>query len=97
MAENGFHRALIGAMQYVPEIVVWRFSKRYIAGKKIQDAYQVVRALNSSGCSATIGRRRDTRRNSDARPDIDRARQGYDQESKHRQRSLRVSDAAWRR
>lgn len=54
MAVNIFHRVLIGAMQYVPESVVWRFSKRYIAGKNIKDAYQVVRALNSSGCSATI-------------------------------------------
>lgn len=54
MAVNIFHRLLIGAMQYVPESVAWRFSKRYIAGKNIQDAYQVVRALNSSGCSATI-------------------------------------------
>lgn len=54
MAVTIFHRVLIGAMQYVPESVVWRFSKRYIAGKNIQDAFQVVRALNSSGCSATI-------------------------------------------
>lgn len=54
MAVSIFHRVLIGAMQYVPESVVWHFSKRYIAGKNIQDAFQVVRALNSSGCSATI-------------------------------------------
>lgn len=44
----------MGAMQYVPESVVWRFSKRYIAGKDLRDAYRTVRALNSSGCSATI-------------------------------------------
>jgi len=54
MAVNLFHRVLIGAMPYVPEAVVWRFSKRYIAGKNIQDAYEAVRALNSAGCSATI-------------------------------------------
>lgn len=54
MAVNLFHRVLIGAMPYVPESVVWRFSKRYIAGKNIQDAFEVVRALNSAGCSATI-------------------------------------------
>lgn len=54
MAVTIFHRALIGAMQYVPESVVWRFSKRYIAGKDLRDTYRTVRALNSSGCSATI-------------------------------------------
>jgi proline dehydrogenase len=41
-------------MRFVPEPVVWRFSKRYIAGKNIQDAYQTVRTLNRAGCSATI-------------------------------------------
>lgn len=54
MAVNLLHRVLIGAMPYMPESVVWRFSKRYIAGKNIDDAYEVVRALNNSGCSATI-------------------------------------------
>lgn len=49
-----FHRALIGSMRFVPEPVVWRFSKRYIAGKNLQDAYQTVRTLNREGCSATI-------------------------------------------
>lgn len=56
MAVNLFHRVLIGAMPYVPESVVWRFSKRYIAGNNIQDAFEVVRALNNSGCSATTMR-----------------------------------------
>jgi proline dehydrogenase len=54
MAVTIFHRALIGVMQYVPESVVWRFSKRYIAGKYLRDAYRTVRTLNCSGCSATI-------------------------------------------
>ena len=54
MAVNVFHRALIGAMQFMPEAVAWRFSKRYIAGKYLADAYQTVRSLNNLGCSATI-------------------------------------------
>jgi len=41
-------------MRFVPEPVVWRFSKRYIAGKNLQDAYRTVRTLNRVGCSATI-------------------------------------------
>lgn len=54
MAANIFHRALIGAMQHVPESVVWRFSKRYIAGKSLQDAYDTIGDLNGAGCKATI-------------------------------------------
>jgi proline dehydrogenase len=54
MAANIFQRVLIGAMQYVPEPVAWRFSKRYIAGKDLQDAIKSVRTLNNLGCSATI-------------------------------------------
>lgn len=54
MAVNIFHRALIGAMEFAPESLVWRFSKRYIAGKSLQEAFDTVRTLNGTGCSATI-------------------------------------------
>jgi proline dehydrogenase len=54
MAANIFHRVLIGAMQFVPEPVAWRFSKRYIAGTDLPDALKTVRMLNNLGCSATI-------------------------------------------
>jgi proline dehydrogenase len=54
MAVSIFHRALIGAMQHVPESIAWNFSKRYIAGNKLEDAYDTVRHLNSAGCKATI-------------------------------------------
>jgi proline dehydrogenase len=54
MAVSIFHRALIGAMQHAPESLVWRFSKRYIAGSTLQDAYDTVRNLNNLGCKATI-------------------------------------------
>lgn len=48
------NRSLVGMLQQVPKPLVWRFSKRYIAGTELADAYSVVRALNDEGCSATI-------------------------------------------
>lgn len=54
MAVSGFPRVLINAMRFVPEPLVWRFSKRYIAGRQLDDALHAVRDLNASGCSATI-------------------------------------------
>jgi len=41
-------------MPYVPRSLIWRFSRRYIAGTSIEDAYRVVSAMNATGCSATI-------------------------------------------
>ena len=49
-----FRSALVGTMSYVPRPLIWRFSKRYIAGTHLSDAYRTVRDLNTSGCSATI-------------------------------------------
>ncbi len=54
MLAEKFHRALVAAMRYVPRSIIWRFSRRYIAGVHLSDAFRVVRALNASGCSATI-------------------------------------------
>lgn len=48
------HRAMLNAIPYVPRSVIWHFSRRYIAGTGLDDAYRVVRELNSAGCSATI-------------------------------------------
>ena len=41
-------------MPLMPKALVWRFSKRYIAGTRLQDAYDVVRDLNARGCAGTI-------------------------------------------
>jgi proline dehydrogenase len=38
----------------MPKNLVWIFSKRYIAGKKIQDAIRVSRELNDKGIKVTI-------------------------------------------
>lgn len=54
MESNIFQRALIETMQYVPQSIIWRFSRRYIAGTKLVDAYRTVRELNAAGCTATI-------------------------------------------
>jgi proline dehydrogenase len=49
-----FQGALVAAMPYVPRPIIWRFSRRYIAGTDLSDACRTVRNLNASGCSATI-------------------------------------------
>jgi proline dehydrogenase len=38
----------------MPKSLVWIFSKRYIAGKKIEDAIRVAKELNAEGCMVTI-------------------------------------------
>jgi proline dehydrogenase len=48
------HQVLVAALQYVPRPIIWRFSRRYIAGVHLSDALRVVQSLNASGCSATI-------------------------------------------
>jgi len=54
MAVGLFNRTIAAAMPFVPRPLVWRFSRRYIAGVDLEDAYRTVRDLNASDCSATI-------------------------------------------
>ena len=54
MLMDKFNHALVAAMRFVPRPIIWRFSRRYIAGVHLDDAFDVVRQLNASGCSATI-------------------------------------------
>lgn len=54
MSTNIFHQALIGTMPYVPRALIWRFSRRYIAGITLQDACDTAADMNATGCSATI-------------------------------------------
>jgi proline dehydrogenase len=49
-----FNRTIAAAMPFVPRPLVWRFSRRYIAGIDLEDAYRTVAELNASDCSATI-------------------------------------------
>jgi len=41
-------------LPYMPKNFVWIFSKRYIAGKKIEDAIRVSKELNSQGIKITV-------------------------------------------
>jgi len=41
-------------MPLVPKPLVWQFSRRYVAGTGLQDAFATVRELNAAGCSATV-------------------------------------------
>ena len=49
-----FNRTIAAAMPFVPRPLVWRFSRRYIAGVDLEDAYRTVGELNALDCSATI-------------------------------------------
>jgi proline dehydrogenase len=48
------NRLLATALPVVPRPVIGRFSRRYIAGPKLDDAARVVRELNRSGVMATV-------------------------------------------
>ncbi len=54
MTGNLFHKVIIGTMPYLPRGLVWRFSRRYIAGTTLADAYRAVQDLNDIGCTGTI-------------------------------------------
>ena len=54
MEANIVQRAVIGSMQFVPKPILWRFSRRYIAGTALDDAYETAAALNGDDCIATI-------------------------------------------
>ncbi len=41
-------------LPFMPKSFVWIFSKRYIAGKKIEDAVKVSKELNSQGIKVTV-------------------------------------------
>lgn len=41
-------------LPFMPKGLVWVFSKRYIAGKNIEDALRVSKELNAEGCMVTI-------------------------------------------
>jgi proline dehydrogenase len=49
-----FNKMIAGMLPYMPKNFVWIFSKRYIAGRKIEDAIRVSRELNSQGIKVTV-------------------------------------------
>lgn len=48
------NKLIAGMLPYMPKSFVWLFSKRYIAGKTIEDAIQVSKQLNSEGMMVTV-------------------------------------------
>jgi proline dehydrogenase len=48
------NRAVAATLPYVPKPIVWRVSRRYIAGTSLDDALQAVADLNTRGVTATI-------------------------------------------
>jgi proline dehydrogenase len=49
-----FNKMIAAMLPYMPKRFVWIFSKRYIAGKKIDDAIRVSKELNSQGIKITV-------------------------------------------
>lgn len=48
------NKMIANILPYMPKNLVWIFSKRYIAGKTIDDAIRVAKELNAEGCMVTI-------------------------------------------
>ncbi len=49
-----FNKFIASILPYFPKNFVWLFSKRYIAGKTVDDAVRVSKELNSQGIMVTI-------------------------------------------
>lgn len=49
-----FNKMIAGMLPYMPKSFVWIFSKRYIAGRKIEDAIRASRELNNQGIKVTV-------------------------------------------
>lgn len=49
-----FNKLIAGILPYMPQSLVWQFSKEYIAGKTLEQAIEVAKALNAEGALTTI-------------------------------------------
>jgi len=49
-----FNKLLAAILPYFPKKFVWMFSKKYIAGAKLEDAITVAKNLNAENCYTTI-------------------------------------------
>jgi proline dehydrogenase len=49
-----FNKMIAGILPYMPKKLVWLFSKRYIAGEKLEDALQESRKLNAEQTMVTV-------------------------------------------
>ena len=51
---HGFNKLVVSVLPYIPEKLVWIFSKRYIAGKLLENAMNVSKSFNSEGIKVTL-------------------------------------------
>jgi Proline dehydrogenase len=49
-----FNKILANALPHMPKKLIWIFSKRYIAGEKIEDGLRVSRELNKQGVDVSV-------------------------------------------
>jgi proline dehydrogenase len=49
-----FNKLIAGILPYMPKMLVWQFSKEYIAGETLEQAIIAAKALNSEGALTTI-------------------------------------------
>ena len=51
---NLLNKLIVTIVQFMPKKLVWKFSKKYIAGETLQDAVNLVKELNKKGILATL-------------------------------------------
>jgi proline dehydrogenase len=51
---NWFNKMIVGIIPVFPKSLVWIFSRRYVAGKTIEDGIARAKALNAAGCLVTM-------------------------------------------
>jgi proline dehydrogenase len=49
-----FNRMIVGMMPAFPRNFIWIFSRRYIAGKRLEDAVRMTKQFNAAGMLATL-------------------------------------------
>ncbi|MEM9301139.1 MAG: proline dehydrogenase family protein [Pseudomonadota bacterium] len=54
MSRNPLNAAMVAALPLMPRTLVWRISRRYIAGVSLADALATVKHLNERGVCATL-------------------------------------------
>ncbi len=48
------NRGMVACLRLMPEQLLWRFARRYVAGQSLAEAVQMVRGLNARGLLATL-------------------------------------------
>jgi proline dehydrogenase len=51
---NWFNKMIVGVIPIFPKSFVWIFSRRYVAGRELEDGVAKAKALNAEGCLVTM-------------------------------------------